>query len=302
MKGGVGKSTTTMMIADTIALHQGLQCLVVDLDPQANSSQMIMSYEGLKHAADASKTLTKWMKDLGQGLRGDFFDAVRPDVCGIDEVRNARAFRWGSARRTGDIAIVPATPELRFAELAFDHRTYDPSDPSKPRRELQKALRAGLRSLGTTYDLVVFDCPPGFTTLAQGALSIADAIISPMLEDPVSLWSLVSFRDFGLKETLGVWEPERHKVLYTRVRSAGANGERAAVRNDLRKAGFTAIPVHIRDVAQAIRWTQRPAHDSFETFARKYGPARIEVEHLGKSICDFVAELDPRNVMENPNV
>ena len=39
-KGGVAKSTSVMMIAESLALFHGLRVLVVDFDPQATASQV----------------------------------------------------------------------------------------------------------------------------------------------------------------------------------------------------------------------------------------------------------------------
>ena len=40
-KGGVGKSSIVVNLA-AISAHQGLRTLVIDLDPQANSSQYLL--------------------------------------------------------------------------------------------------------------------------------------------------------------------------------------------------------------------------------------------------------------------
>jgi cellulose biosynthesis protein BcsQ len=38
MKGGVGKSTTTVSLAETLAHHQRRRVLIIDLDPQTNAT------------------------------------------------------------------------------------------------------------------------------------------------------------------------------------------------------------------------------------------------------------------------
>lgn len=45
-KGGVGKSSITVNLA-AISAHQGLKTLVIDLDPQANSSQYLLGDDAL---------------------------------------------------------------------------------------------------------------------------------------------------------------------------------------------------------------------------------------------------------------
>lgn len=297
MKGGVGKSTTAMMLADTLSAHHRQRVLVVDCDAQANCSQMILGSQGLRAAAGQRATLTHWLEDIVEKGSGDFFGAVRPCASGLEEIRINRSS--SGAPGFGDVALVPATPELRFAELAFDHKSFDKRDSSRPRQQLHAHLCQGLSSLGSFYDVVIFDCPPGFTTIAQAALIASNAVISPINEDPVSLWSLVAFRDFGLTRTLDKWEANAHRVLFTKVNSAGAAAARAKVRSDVRSAGFNMLPVHIRHVSQAVKWVQRPAADSYSTFAEKYGPARQEVQALGQATMEFLAGV---NVQGEANV
>ena len=55
LKGGVGKSTTTLMLADGLAYFYGANILVVDLDPQASTSQMLLTDRGLQMAFDQGK-------------------------------------------------------------------------------------------------------------------------------------------------------------------------------------------------------------------------------------------------------
>lgn len=290
LKGGVGKSTTVMMLADALAYFHGAQVLVIDLDPQANCGQMLMSFSGLRQASLSRKTLTYWVDCLARGVHADFYTCINTGVCGVQEVRNSSRARAG-APLPGQIATVPSTPELRFAELAFDHRHFDPDDRAAPRKHMAAQLGPALNMLGQGYEFILFDCPPGFTTLAQAALCISDGIISPILEDPVSVWSLKAFREFGLKQELEIWNRERHRVLYTRVQERGANSERITLRQDINLQGFDIFSTSIKDTVEALRWSQRTATDNFRSFRDKYGPASSSVEQLGAEVAAFAKSL-----------
>ena len=63
-KGGVAKSTTTMMVAEGLALQHGLRVLVIDMDPQCSVSTMLLSREGADEQADKQRTMS-W-----EGARG----------------------------------------------------------------------------------------------------------------------------------------------------------------------------------------------------------------------------------------
>lgn len=56
LKGGVGKSTTTLFLAETLAVFHNLSILVVDLDPQSNASFMLLSRDGLHQAENSGNT------------------------------------------------------------------------------------------------------------------------------------------------------------------------------------------------------------------------------------------------------
>jgi chromosome partitioning protein len=290
LKGGVGKSTTVMMLADALAYFHGAQVLVIDLDPQANCGQMLLSFSGLKRASSAKKVLTHWVDCLSRGVQADFYACINAGVCGIQEVRHGNRAKSGGPL-PGQISAIPSTPTLRFAELGFDHRHFDPEDRAAPRKYMVAQLEPALRSLGDAYEYVLFDCPPGFTTLAQAALCISDGIISPILEDPVSVWSLKAFRDFGLKQELEIWSRERHRVLYTRVQERGANSERITLRQDVNLQGFDVFNTSVRDTVEALRWSQRTATDNFRTFKEKYGPVASTVEQLGSEVAAFAKSL-----------
>ena len=57
MKGGVGKSTTTVSLAETLAHHQRRRVLVIDLDPQTNASIMVAGPEKWNALREKERTL-----------------------------------------------------------------------------------------------------------------------------------------------------------------------------------------------------------------------------------------------------
>jgi cellulose biosynthesis protein BcsQ len=292
LKGGVGKSTTAMMIADSLSLAHRARVLVIDVDPQANVSRMLLGAKGLKQAHQASSTLGDWVGAATRGQPLSLAQMVRPQVSSLTEiVRERTAHR---PRPHGDVSVLPATPELRFAEIAFDHASYSAADPASARLRMERLLTAALAPLSDAFELILFDCPPGFSTLAQAAVATADAIISPVLEEPLSVWSLQAFRDFGLQKTLNAWEPARHRGLYTRVNQKGAVDERREVREAVRQLGFQMLTTSIKEAAEAQRWVRRAGPDAHAPFNKKYGPVRNQVQELGREVASFIANLPPK--------
>ncbi len=147
-KGGVGKTTTTVNLAAALAL-QGLEVLVVDLDPQGNASTAL----GVEHHAEVPSVYDVLID--GRPLH----EVIAP-VEGID-----------------GLSCVPATIDLAGAEIEL---------VSLVAREtrLQRALSAYTALVTGSdrprLDYVLIDCPPSLGLLTVNALVAAPEVLIPI--------------------------------------------------------------------------------------------------------------------------
>jgi len=159
LKGGVGKTAISVNLA-AYAGRTGIKTLLVDLDPQTNSTFWCLEIKDWeKHAAK-------------HGTVADLF-GLRPHA-------NAEG-------RTKDVKTVIRKNVFNKVDLVPSHLdlfTIDLDFAGAIARETR--LRKALQPILAEYDLVVCDCPPNLTIPTQNALAMSTHFIVPVSPDYLS--------------------------------------------------------------------------------------------------------------------
>ena len=138
-KGGVGKSTTAINLSAALG-EMGKQVLLIDLDPQGNSSSGL----GVEKNRISRCIYDALLNDI------PLTDIIIPDVSkGLD--------------------VVPATINLAGAEVEL---------VSEMARE--NRLKDAIGPMRGRYDYVFIDCPPSLGLLTINALVAADKLLIPI--------------------------------------------------------------------------------------------------------------------------
>jgi len=176
-KGGVGKSTTAVMLAHAFAAWGGLRVLVMDLDSQCNASLILMGGEAWSRARRDGLTISDYFFDL--------FDETHPKPRDF-LVHNAGDVRLASGKPL-PLSVLPGSLMLEDVQgELYVKEARQSKDPEVVGQRVRGRLERLLRRFEPSYDLVIIDCPPGLSFAALAALKIADRVIVPFRPDYVS--------------------------------------------------------------------------------------------------------------------
>jgi len=139
-KGGVGKTTTSVNLAAAVA-EQGKNVLLIDLDPQANATTVLLSHEvpegGLYRALIGETTMAEIILST----------------------------------RLHNLFLIPTDLELAGAEI-------DVARQEEHLIQLRQRLMPVKES--RKFDYIFLDCPPSLGILMSNALTAADEVLIPI--------------------------------------------------------------------------------------------------------------------------
>ncbi len=189
-KGGVGKSTLVLALAETLSAQFRKNVLIINSDSQASISTMLLTAANLHRLQSEGLTIVDLL--VASVLNNVAVEWPRFVVGGVSDVDEART-----------VYLIPSDMQLTLFEREVSKESLH--------QRLRSSIGTLLGNVRGVFDIVFIDCPPGLSVLTESWLREADFHFSPTKPDYVSTCGLEVFRRFrglnpemGFAENLGV--------------------------------------------------------------------------------------------------
>jgi chromosome partitioning protein len=174
-KGGVGKSTLTMALAETLSAFHSKRVLVIDSDGQMSLSVMVLPVARLTGLRDQGKTITGYLSSLLPNKQAiDWRTCITRNASDVDDARS--------------LSIIAGDMDLALVE-----RDIVASGQAEQVRERCRAL---LRDGKKEFDLVLVDCAPGISVMTECWLRECDWHLIPVKPDILAVSGVQYLKNF----------------------------------------------------------------------------------------------------------
>lgn len=223
MKGGVGKTTTTVILGEFLAGELGRKVLLIDMDPQISLSITMLGEDTWLLLNEAGHTLAQLfadaLSDEGEPPGFELDKAVQRSASNVKDVEDVDLL-------PSSLDIIPQLPHLEAISAAA--RSADPP--------VWEVFRDGVRPLLAGYDYVLVDCPPNLGVMTMSALRISDGYVIPTIPDVLSTYgiSAVQQQVRRFADSAGIPAPAEFGTIVTKheKRSPVHRGQMARLKND----------------------------------------------------------------------
>lgn len=192
LKGGVGKTTTAVAVAEMLAQEDRKHVLLIDLDPQTNATVTLISEDQWAEMDKEGQTIAQLFEDRLNPHNTPKFDIEKAITRRVSTIND------GIAR----LDLLPSSIRLIDLQDRIPMIALSGNFTANP----LEILRVALQPVIDRYDYIIIDCPPSLGTVTKNGLRLSNGYVIPTIPDIVSTWGIYQIvenvaqfaRDIGL--------------------------------------------------------------------------------------------------------
>ena len=274
-KGGVGKSTTTLMVSEGLALFYGQRVLVLDMDPQAMTTKILVGKGSMEELRQKKLGLAQILGAWSKGEKADIADH-RVEASDLIELKDAQD--------KGYLHLIPSNHELLRDASALEYALRQTKARQRVDITLAAMFEGELKKLDSEYDVIIFDCPAGPVPLAQASIRLADHILAPTNLEENSYSTLADFIRLILDDDMHLAGKIKMHVLITMFQGTNSVQQKMLyhIQSGLYDINAVERPVPMMTALQRAQTHAGPG--VFRTARDKYDVGLKEVQTLARSM------------------
>jgi chromosome partitioning protein len=287
LKGGVGKTTTAVAVAEILAHEDRKHVLFIDLDPQTNASVTLISEEKWADMDEQGRTVAQIFADKLSPHEAPKFDidhAIANQVSTIND---------GIAR----LDLLPSSIRLIDIQDQIPMIALSGNFTANPLEILKNAIQPVV----DRYDYVIIDCPPSLGTVTKNGLRISSGYIIPTIPDILSTWGIYQIIDNTERFSKDTGRPiPPLGIVATKVQGNNLHRRVIADLKDRRLGRFGEAgalpqpPLFENYIPQTVAVARGADVESdIRTFKGKYGSAYEPLQGLTQEIKDLCEKKKP---------
>jgi chromosome partitioning protein len=181
-KGGTGKTTVALAIAEGICRLMKRRVAIIDCDFQCSASIALLGRRTLNDLIAKNATMDSLLQSKLAKKNGAHIGAsgVPAQFC----VSEAAGF----------MHVLPGSPDMPRRERQIVASFLPKSDIHAAYENAAIRMGEQFRSLLEDFDFVLIDCPPGLTLFSEAAIRAADGLVVPTLPNEISFAAIDHLR------------------------------------------------------------------------------------------------------------
>ena len=261
LKGGVGKTSMTVALAEFLAMEKGKKVLLIDLDPQTNATVTLMDQKKWLKKDQNGETLLQLFKDkLDKTSNFDIKTAI---------VKNASNVGGGIK----NLDLLPSSLGLIEIQDSLPLISAGRFYVTSPVTILKEAISGILDK----YQFILIDCPPNLGIITLNGIFISDYYLIPCIPDILSTYGIpqilgrinnfreetkINISPLGIVISMYRAQSKLHNTVTSDLKDRATRGENPRIFE-------TIIPLTVR-TAESAEFDAK-----VNTLKQKYGYGRV---------------------------
>jgi chromosome partitioning protein len=292
-KGGTGKTTVALAIAEGICRSMKKRVAVIDCDFQCSASIALLGRRTLNDLIAKNATMDSLLQ-TNLAKKSSAHPGTRLSASAVPA-------QFCVSEAAGFMHVLPGSPDMPRRERQIVASFLPKSDIHAAYESAAIRMGEQFRSLLEDFDFVLIDCPPGLTLFSEAAIRAADGLVVPTLPNEISFAAVDHLRaEIKRARPDSSFDELLVGTVVSKVRPRnGGTTHKAHIESmerllDRVAPQFQLLKPYLPYCRELEGATWRDNDESRMSFANRYGQSSATIERLVQEFADRCGALMAR--------